>query len=39
MEKETGVLGFVVSFTGPSYSKLFSESLNWKEWPEILLSE
>jgi hypothetical protein len=39
MEKETGVLGFVVSFTGPSYSELFSESLNWKEWPEILLSE
>lgn len=39
METDTGVLGFVVSFTGQIYPELFSESLNWKEWPEILLSE
>lgn len=39
MEEGTGVLGFVVSFTGPSYPELFSESLNWKEWPDVLLSE
>jgi hypothetical protein len=39
MEEENGVLGFVVSFTGPSYPELFFESLNWKVWPEVLLSE
>ena len=39
MKTDTGVLGFVVSFKGPIYPELFSDSLNWKEWPEILLSE
>lgn len=38
MRTETGVLGFVVSFTGPNYPELFSESLNWKEWPDVLFS-
>ena len=39
METHTGVLGFVVGFKGVEYPELFSDSLNWKEWPEILLSE
>ena len=39
MEEGTGVLGFVVGFKGQIYPELFSESLNWKEWPDVFLSE
>jgi len=39
MTHNTGVLAFAVDFKGPIYSGLFLGSLNWKEWPEVLLSE
>ena len=39
MTEMTGVLGFVVGFKSKNYPESFLKSLNWKKWPETLLSE